>query len=59
MRVPVMDASRCGMQRSREIEGRESRCMMTIMTMWEVPVEGLVNLVSGELVTWSKLPKIV
>ena len=47
MRVPVIHAFRCGRERSREIEGRESRCMMTIMMMWEVAVEGSESGIGG------------
>ena len=41
-----------GRSRSREIEGRESRCIMTIMIMWEVPVEGSESGIGGESV-WA------
>ena len=43
----VMDASRCGRQRSTEIEGRESRRMMTIMMRSEVPVVCIESGIGG------------
>ena len=40
-------AFRCGKGRSREIEGRGSRRMMTIIINWEVPVESSESGIRG------------